>query len=77
MNYYIHTMNRVIEYIEQNITESISLRDISERFCLSEFHFSRLFRMITGSSVGIYLRQWGVKILLNALTVINELVYGY
>ena len=65
MNLYVRIINNVIEYIEQNISEPITLKDLSVEFCLSEFHFSRLFRVI----VGIGLKQY---ILGRKLTVAAE-----
>lgn len=55
MNLYVHTINNVIDYIEQNISEQLTLQSISQQFYLSEFHFSRLFKMITGTSIKQYI----------------------
>ena len=55
MNLYIHTINNVIEYIEQNISERLTLQSIAQQFYLSEFHFSRLFKIVTGTSVKQYI----------------------
>jgi AraC family transcriptional regulator len=41
---------RVIEYIETYLTGDIRLADLAAEACLSEFHFSRLFREATGLS---------------------------
>lgn len=55
MNLYVRTMNDVIDHIEENISEQLTLQSVSGRFYLSEFHFSRLFKMITGTSVKQYI----------------------
>ena len=55
MNLYVHIINNVIDHIEQNISERLTLQSVSQRFYLSEFHFSRLFKMITGTSIKKYI----------------------
>lgn len=54
MNLYISIMNEVIHYIEDNIHEPLTLQSIAKQFYLSEYHFSRLFKMITGISLKQY-----------------------
>jgi len=41
---------RVLDYIENHLTGEIRLADLAAEACLSEFHFSRLFREATGLS---------------------------
>ena len=55
MNLYVQTMNDVIDYIEENISEPLTLSVIAQEFFLSEFHFSRLFKMVTGRNVKQYI----------------------
>lgn len=56
MNSYIQLMNQVIEYIEENIKEPLSLQEISKKFFISEFHFSRIFKILVGSSLKHYIQ---------------------
>jgi AraC family transcriptional regulator len=44
-----------LEYIEQNITQDISLYDIAQAAGFSVPHFYRLFKQLTGDTVGAYL----------------------
>jgi AraC family transcriptional regulator len=44
----IKRMRRVIDYIEAHFAEKIALSRLAAEACLSEFHFSRLFREATG-----------------------------
>jgi AraC family transcriptional regulator len=55
MKAYILLLNSVIDYIEDNITEKISLMSISHQFHISEFHFSRLFKIVVGSNFKQYI----------------------
>lgn len=79
MNLYVHTINNVIEYIEQSIAERLTLQSVSEHFFLSEFHFSRLFKMITGKSLKQYIlgRKLAVAVekLNNPLNTITDIAY--
>ena len=49
-------MNQVIEHIEENINESLILRDISKKFYISEFHFNRIFKILAGYSIKQYIQ---------------------
>lgn len=55
MNLYVRTINNVVDYIEQNISEQLTLKGIAGQFYLSEYHFSRLFKMVTGTSIKQYI----------------------
>ena len=55
MNLYVHIMNNVIEHIEESINEQLTLQNVSQQFYLSEFHFSRLFKIVTGLSLKQYI----------------------
>jgi AraC family transcriptional regulator len=48
-------MNNVIDHVEENIAEPLTLKSISDQFNLSAFHFSRLFKMLTGTSIKQYI----------------------
>ncbi|WP_105619024.1 AraC family transcriptional regulator [Vallitalea okinawensis] len=55
MNLYISIIHDTIEYIEENIHERLSLEDISRRFCVSEFHFNRMFKTVVGKTLKQYI----------------------
>jgi len=55
MNLHIRTINGVIDHIEENISAPLTLQGISKQFGLSEFHFSRLFKTVTGISLKQYI----------------------
>lgn len=79
MNLYVRTVNNVIDYIEQSISERLTLQSVSEQFYLSEFHFSRLFKMIIGKSVKQYILgrklAVAVKKLNNPQNTITDVAY--
>lgn len=48
-------MLKAMNYIDENITQSISLYDLSRVAGFSVPHFYRLFRRLTGDTVGAYI----------------------
>lgn len=58
-----------LSYINDNLGEKLSVELLAERIFLSRYHFMRLFKAATGSTVHAYIRQ---KRLLNASRLIRE-----
>ena len=54
---WIKTINHSIAYMEDHLTEQITLEDIAKDVDLSAFHFHRAFTMLTGMSPSEYLRK--------------------
>jgi len=54
---WIKSLNKAIDYIEENITETITCEDVAEHIYLSSFHFQRTFNLFTGLTVGEYIRN--------------------
>ncbi len=64
---YIEKFNLIFDYINDNLTEDISLSQISNIAGFSKFHFSRLFKQFTNMSFYDYLNQKRVKTAENLL----------
>ncbi|OXM13609.1 AraC family transcriptional regulator [Paenibacillus herberti] len=47
----------IFHYIETNYTDDITVDDLAARASLSRFHFSRLFRQLTGRTVTDYVNR--------------------
>jgi AraC family transcriptional regulator len=60
MNYH-QRLIKVIEFIGQHLDEEISLERLSDVFCVSKFHFHRLFTAFTGLSLQQYIRWLRLK----------------
>lgn len=56
MDYY-STIEEAIDYIENNLTNKISVQNVSEHIFSSKWHFQRIFRTMTGVSVYSYIRR--------------------
>ena len=58
-----------LSYINENLAADLSIETLAERGFLSRYHFMRLFKQQTGSTVHVYVRQ---KRLLYAARLIRE-----
>ena len=47
----------MLRYIDDHLSEELSIDDLAERFYLSKFHMMRLFRSGTGASINAYITQ--------------------
>ncbi|WMJ87509.1 AraC family transcriptional regulator [Anaerocolumna sp. MB42-C2] len=50
-----NTISKIIAYLNQHLTDSITLDQISEDFYISKHHLNKVFRKATGTTVGDYL----------------------
>lgn len=57
MNTWIEGIQNALDYIEQNLTEEITIKDVAEKAYVSEFHFQRIFSVMCGLTVGEYIRN--------------------
>ena len=80
---WINTVNGAIAFMEENLTEAVTLADIAKHVHLSAFHFQRAFSLLTGMSPAEYLRrrrlsQAGEDLIAGDGKVIDvALKYGY
>lgn len=73
---------KVLEYIEDHITEKISLKELADLAGYSPYYFSKLFTDIYGMPVTGYIRirklQYSVGSLLSSMKVIDvALLYSF
>ena len=59
----------VLSYISENLTEGLSVDELADRVHISRYHFMRLFKAQTGTSVHAYVRQ---RRLMHAAHLIRE-----
>ncbi|HHX01334.1 MAG TPA: AraC family transcriptional regulator [Firmicutes bacterium] len=57
MSGWIAGIQNAIEYIEDHLTEEISIEDIAAEAFVSAFHFQRIFTALCGFTVGEYIRN--------------------
>ena len=54
---WVQLINAAIEYIEKHLTEDIHCEDAARYVHISSFHFQRMFNLLTGITVGEYIRK--------------------
>lgn len=79
---YIKRIDKVLEYIEENINSTLSLEEMSNLANFSSFHFHRIFNTIVGETPVQYQRRRRIEASVNELyknTTIKEISnkYGY
>lgn len=78
---WIENMNNALEYIESNIENSIKSDDIAKIAYSSKFHFMRTFNMLTGMTLGEYIRQrrlsLAAKDIISSNKKIIDIAYKY
>jgi AraC family transcriptional regulator len=56
-NSYLESINKAIAYIESNSTTDIQLKDIAKQANLSQYHFHRVFKSLTGDTTKDFLTR--------------------
>lgn len=80
---WINSMQNAINYMEDNILEEINYDKIAQCAYSSTYHFHRMFSMLTGFTVGEYIRNRRLTLAAQELSVSKERVtdiaikYGY
>lgn len=54
---WVQSINKAVEYMEEHLTEDIHCEDVSGYVQISSFHFQRMFNLLTGMTVGEYIRK--------------------
>lgn len=54
---YINLIQKLIEFIEDNLHDPLTIKAAARHVHVSPFHFHRLFRILTGESVAMYIRK--------------------
>lgn len=54
---WVKSLNEAINYIENHLLDDLSCEGIASHIYISSFHFQRCFRLLTGMTVGEYIRN--------------------
>lgn len=77
----VQSLQKAIDYMEDNLLNEISIEAIAKQANVSPFHFQRMFMIMTDVSVGEYLRRRRLTLaaqeLLNTDCKIIDLAYHY
>ena len=76
-------VSRAVQYVEDHITEELSVREIADQVNISPFYFQKGFAMLCGFTLAEYIRNRRLDLAGNDLAVGEERVidialkYGY
>lgn len=79
----IQSIQKAIEYMEEHILENINYEDVARQVYMSNYHFHRIFSMITGLTANEYIRNRklsmaGQELIMSDKKVIDiAMKYGY
>ena len=54
---WIQSLSKAIHYIENNLTNELSVEDVSNKVYASNSNFQRIFNLVTGMTIGDYIRN--------------------
>ena len=64
----INGLNNAIEYIENNLDSTIEIDEIAKVAFTSRYHFQRMFHVLTGFTLGEYVRNRRLTLAAEELT---------
>ena len=80
---WISGIQRAIDYIEANLSETIDYEEVAKKCYSSSYHFQRVFSILCGFTLGEYIRNRRLTLAGRELTITNAKVidvalkYGY
>lgn len=80
---WIKALTDSIDYIENNLTQELSIKDIAKEATASTYHYQRMFHVLTGITVQEYIRNRRLSVAASELLTTNSKVidvgikYGY
>jgi AraC family transcriptional regulator len=80
---WLESIQKALEYMEDNLLTDVSIEEIAGQANVSSFHFQRTFVLLTGCTVGEYLRRRRLSLAAqDLLTTENKIIdiackYGY
>lgn len=70
-------INDAVRYIEENITEELTAKDIAAQVNISPFYFQKGFGMLCGFTITEYIRNCRLALAAEELTGGAAVKYGY
>lgn len=56
-NDYVQRINKVVDYINNHLDETLDLKTLANEAALSDFHFHRIFKALKGEAIGGYITR--------------------
>ncbi|MDF2789545.1 MAG: AraC family transcriptional regulator [Neobacillus sp.] len=80
---WVESLQKAIDYMEDHLLDDITIEEIAKQASVSEFHFQRIFSVLTDITVGDYLRRRRLTLAAQELSTTDSkiievaLKYGY
>lgn len=78
---WMQSLNKAIDYIEDNLLQDITCDEVAKYICISTFHFQRTFNLLTTITIGEYIRSRRLSLAGQELTKKNikiiDIAYKY
>lgn len=68
---YIQSIQKAIDYIEDNLLENINYEDVAKAVYMSNYHFHRIFSLVTGISANEYIKNRRLSLAGQELAISN------
>ena len=65
---WVESLQRAIDYMEDHLSEDITIEEIAKQAHSSPFHFQRTFTLLTDITIGDYLRRRRLSLAAKELT---------
>ena len=77
---YFRRVHKAIDFLDANLTREVTLDELATVACFSKFHFHRIFKHITGETVGQYvlrlrLQRAASELRFNRSMTVTEIAY--
>ena len=80
---WVESLQQAIDYLEEHLLDDLSMKEIAKQAHVSEFQFQRIFTILTGITIGAYIRCRRLTLAAQELSNTNSriidiaLKYGY
>jgi AraC family transcriptional regulator len=80
---WVESLQKAIDYMEDHLLDELPIESIAKQANVSEFHFQRIFSVLTDITVGEYLRRRRLTLAAQELSTTDSriidvaLKYGY
>ncbi len=75
-SYYIQRINKVIDYIEENLSKKMSLEELADVAMFSKYHFHRTFKIVAGETLNNYIKRLKMEKAYKMINLDKDAVIG-
>lgn len=70
----IDDLNKALDYIEDNLTNDLSIENIAKHVGISDYHFRKIFQAISGLPLSEYIKKRKLSLANVDLKMVNLLL---